>query len=97
MAALDLVYVITEGAKTPVRQINFTGNQAFGARQLNAVIKTSASQHAELSDRRRCLRSRSRRTGSGAAAAVLSQQGLCRRQRASANAEYDPAHKGIYA
>jgi outer membrane protein insertion porin family len=40
---VDLVYVITEGAKTPVRQINFVGNRAFGARQLNAIIKTSAS------------------------------------------------------
>ena len=39
---VDLVYTITEGAKTPVRKINFTGNRAFGARQLNAVIKTSA-------------------------------------------------------
>jgi outer membrane protein insertion porin family len=40
---VDLVFVITEGAKTPVRQINFIGNRAFGARQLNAVIKTSAT------------------------------------------------------
>jgi outer membrane protein insertion porin family len=40
---VDLVYAITEGAKTTVRQITFTGNQAFGQRQLNAVIKTSAS------------------------------------------------------
>jgi len=40
---VDLVYAITEGAKTPVRQINFTGNKAFGKRQLNAVIKTSAT------------------------------------------------------
>ena len=40
---VDLVYTITEGAKTPVRQINFTGNQVFGKRQLNAVIKTSAT------------------------------------------------------
>lgn len=37
----DLVYVITEGDKTPVRKISFTGNQAIGSRQLNAVIKTS--------------------------------------------------------
>jgi outer membrane protein insertion porin family len=41
--SVDLVYVITEGAKTPVRQINFVGNHAFGARQLNAIIKTSAT------------------------------------------------------
>jgi outer membrane protein insertion porin family len=39
---VDLIYVITEGAKTPVRQIDFTGNKAFGKRQLSAVIKTSA-------------------------------------------------------
>jgi outer membrane protein insertion porin family len=39
----DLVFEITEGAKTPVRQINFVGNKAFGKRQLAAVIKTSAT------------------------------------------------------
>ncbi|WP_420836274.1 outer membrane protein assembly factor BamA [Bradyrhizobium valentinum] len=40
---VDLVYAITEGVKTPVRQIDFTGNKAFGKRQLSAVIKTSAT------------------------------------------------------
>ena len=40
---VDLVYVVSEGARTPVRQINFTGNKAFGKRQLAAVIKTSAT------------------------------------------------------
>ena len=40
---VDLVYVVTEGARTPVRQINFSGNKAFGKRQLAAVIKTSAT------------------------------------------------------
>jgi outer membrane protein insertion porin family len=40
---VDLVYVVTEGAKTTVRQIEFTGNKAFGKRQLSAVIKTSAT------------------------------------------------------
>jgi outer membrane protein insertion porin family len=40
---IDLVYTITEGVKTTVRQINFTGNQIFGKRQLAAVIKTSAT------------------------------------------------------
>jgi outer membrane protein insertion porin family len=40
---VDLVYVVTEGAKTPVRQINFEGNTVFGKRQLAAVIKTSAT------------------------------------------------------
>ena len=40
---VDLIYTIAEGAKTPVRQIGFTGNNAFGERQLRAVIKTSAT------------------------------------------------------
>jgi outer membrane protein insertion porin family len=38
-----LVFEVTEGAKTTVRQINFVGNQVFGKRQLAAVIKTSAT------------------------------------------------------
>src|SRR5713226_5838327 len=40
---VDLVYVVTEGAKTTVRQVNFIGNHVFGKRQLAAVIKTSAT------------------------------------------------------
>jgi outer membrane protein insertion porin family len=40
---VDLVYVVTEGTKTTVRQINFEGNRVFGKRQLAAVIKTSAT------------------------------------------------------
>jgi outer membrane protein insertion porin family len=40
---VDLVYVVTEGGKTTVRQINFVGNTVFGKRQLAAVIKTSAT------------------------------------------------------
>ena len=40
---LDLVFQIVEGARTTVKTISFTGNQAFGARQLKAVIKTTES------------------------------------------------------
>jgi outer membrane protein insertion porin family len=40
---VDLVFEVTEGGKTPVRQINFVGNTAFGKRQLAAIIKTSAT------------------------------------------------------
>jgi outer membrane protein insertion porin family len=40
---VDLVFAITEGKKTTVRQINFTGNHVFSDRQLKAVIKTSAT------------------------------------------------------
>jgi outer membrane protein insertion porin family len=38
---VDLVYEVTEGSKTTVRQINFVGNRVFGKRQLRAVIRTS--------------------------------------------------------
>lgn len=40
---LDLVFEITEGAKTAVKAISFVGNQAFGPRQLKAVIRTGES------------------------------------------------------
>ena len=40
---VDLIYEVTEGAKTTVRQIDFVGNRVFGKRQLAAVIKTSAT------------------------------------------------------
>jgi outer membrane protein insertion porin family len=40
---VDLVYTITEGGKTPVRAINFSGNHVFGDRQLKAIIKTSTT------------------------------------------------------
>lgn len=38
---VDLIYTITEGARTPIRRIDFAGNHAFSARQLKAVINTS--------------------------------------------------------
>ena len=40
---VDLVYEVTEGKKSTVRQIEFVGNKVFGKRQLAAVIKTSAT------------------------------------------------------
>ena len=40
---VDLVFEVTEGQKTTVRQINFVGNTVFSKRQLAAVIKTSAT------------------------------------------------------
>lgn len=93
--SVDLVYAITEGAKTPVRKVEFTGNRAFGNRQLNAVIKTSA--HTVLSfftggdaydpDRvaqdRELLRTYYRSKGYADASVT------------SAKAEYDPAQKGF--
>ncbi len=92
---VDLVYAITEGAKTPVRKVEFTGNRAFGSRQLKAIIKTSA--HSVLSfltggdtydpDRiaqdRELIRTYYRSKGYADASVP------------SAGTEYDPAQKGF--
>jgi outer membrane protein insertion porin family len=93
--SVDLVYTVTEGAKTPVRKVEFTGNRAFGSRQLKAVIKTSA--HSVLSfftggdtydpDRiaqdRELLRTYYRSKGYADASV------------SAATAEYDPAQQGF--
>jgi outer membrane protein insertion porin family len=92
---VDLVYTITEGAKTPVRQINFVGNQAFGKRQLAAVIKTSATNMLSFltggdvydpdlvaSDREQLRR-------------YYRSKGYADASVPSALAEYDPATRGF--
>jgi outer membrane protein insertion porin family len=91
----DLVYVITEGAKTPVRRINFTGNKAFGARQLNAVIKTSATSilsfltGGDVYDPDRIAQDREQ------IRLYYRSKGYADASVRSANAEYDPATKGF--
>jgi outer membrane protein insertion porin family len=92
---VDLVYVVTEGSKTTVRQIDFVGNRAFGKRQLAAVIKTSATNMLSfllggdvydpdrVAEDRELLRLYYR--GKGYADASVP----------SAKAEYDPASKGF--
>ncbi|WP_024514531.1 outer membrane protein assembly factor BamA [Bradyrhizobium sp. Tv2a-2] len=92
---VDLVYTITEGPKTPVRQINFVGNRAFSNRQLTAVIKTSAASLISLltgsdtydpdkvDDDRERLGSYYRNHGYADANVT------------AARAEYDPATKGF--
>ncbi len=92
---LDLVYTITEGAKTPVRKINFTGNRAFGARQLNAVIKTSASNMlsfltgGDVYDPDRVAQDQEQLR------LYYRSKGYADASITSANAEYDPAAKGF--
>ena len=54
-------------------------------------------QHSELPYRRRRLRSRPHRAGSRAAAAVLSQQGLCRCQRVLSQGRIRSGAEGVYA
>src|SRR3954451_8388358 len=91
----DLVYVITEGAKTPVRRISFTGNNAFGARQLNAVIKTSATSilsfltGGDVYDPDRIAQDREQ------IRLYYRSKGYADASVSSANAEYDPATKGF--
>jgi outer membrane protein insertion porin family len=92
---VDLVYVVTEGGKTTVRQINFAGNQVFGKRQLSAVIKTSATNVLSFltggdvydPDRIAADREQLRLYYRGKGYADVSVL--------SAKAEYDPAMKGF--
>src|SRR5277367_4772147 len=92
---VDLVFTITEGKKTTVRQINFVGNQVFGRRQLAAVIKTSATNMLSfltggdvydpdlVAEDREQLRLYYRNHGYADASVT------------EARAEYDPAMKGF--
>jgi outer membrane protein insertion porin family len=92
---VDLVYEVTEGAKTPVRQINFVGNQVFSKRQLAAVIKTSATNLLSfltggdaydpdrVADDREQLR------------LYYRSKGYADANVTSAKAEYDPTIKGF--
>ncbi|MGA2287365.1 MAG: outer membrane protein assembly factor BamA [Bradyrhizobium sp.] len=92
---VDLVYEVTEGTKTSVRQIDFVGNHAFGKPQLAAVIKTSATNILSfitggdsydpdrVADDREQLRLYYRSKGYADAGVT------------SAKAEYDPAAHGF--
>jgi outer membrane protein insertion porin family len=92
---VDLVFAITEGKKTPVQKVNFVGNHAFSNRQLNAIIKTSASSMLSfftggdvydpdrINEDREQIRLYYR--GHGYADAAVPD----------AHAEYDPATKGF--
>ena len=92
---VDLVYEVTEGAKTTVRQIHFIGNHVFSDRQLSAVIKTSPTTMlsfltgGDVYDPDRVAADREQLRlyyrGKGYADASVP----------AANAEYDPARKGF--
>jgi outer membrane protein insertion porin family len=92
---VDLVYVVTEGAKTTVRQIDFVGNRVFGKRQLAAVIKTSATNMLSFltggdeydPDRISADREQLR--------VYYRSKGYADASITTAKAEYDPAIKGF--
>jgi len=92
---VDLVYEVTEGAKTTVRKINFVGNQAVSSRQLGAIIKTSATTMLSFltggnvydPDQIAADREQIRR--------YYRSKGYADANVTKANAEYDPAAKGF--
>jgi outer membrane protein insertion porin family len=92
---VDLVYVITEGARTTVRKIDFNGNQIFGKRQLNAVIKTSATNMlsfltgGDVYDPDRIAQDQE------LLRLYYRSKGYADASVPSARAEYDPAAKGF--
>src|SRR5467141_3603936 len=92
---VDLVYVVKEGAKTTVRQINFVGNKVFGKQQLGAVIKTSATNvlsfltGGDVYDPDRVAEDREQLR------LYYRSKGYADASVPSANAEYDPATRGF--
>src|SRR6185437_5050263 len=92
---VDLVYEVTEGAKTTVRKINFVGNQAISSRQLGAIIKTSATTMLSFltggdtydPDRIAADREQIR--------LYYRSKGFADARVTRADAEYDPATKGF--
>ncbi len=92
---VDLVYEVTEGARTTVRQINFVGNRAFSNRQLAAVIKTSRTTMlsfltgGDVYDPDRVAADREQLR------LYYRSKGYADASVPAANAEYDPASKGF--
>jgi outer membrane protein insertion porin family len=92
---VDLVFEITEGDKTAVREIIFIGNRTFGKTRLKDVIKTSESgilsflKSSDIYDADRVEADRDllRR--------FYLSKGFVDVQIVSAVAEYDPARKGF--
>jgi len=92
---VDLLYEVSEGAKTTVRRINFIGNQAFSSRQLGAVIKTSPTTMlsfltgGDVYDPDRVAADREQLR------LYYRSKGYADAGVPAANAEYDPAAKGF--
>src|SRR6266851_37236 len=92
---VDLVFAITEGGKTTVRQINFAGNHVFGKRQLGAVINTSATNvlsfltGGDVYDPDRVAEDREQLQ------LYYRSKGYADASVPSAKAEYDPGMKGF--
>src|SRR3984885_11148513 len=92
---VDLIFVVNEGEKTGVKEINFVGNKAYSSWRLKEVIKTAQSNFLSFlqttdvydPDRMEADRDLIRR--------FYLKHGFADVQVVSAVAEYDPAKKGF--
>ena len=92
---VDLVFVVNEGEKTGVKEINFVGNKAYSSWRLKEVIKTAQSNFLSFlqttdvydPDRMEADRDLIRR--------YYLKHGFADVQVVSAVAEYDPGKKGF--
>src|ERR1700719_1694089 len=92
---VDLVFVVQEGEKTGVKEINFVGNKSYSSWRLKEVIKTVQSNFLSFlqttdvydPDRMEADRDLIRR--------FYLKHGFADVQVVSAVAEYDPAKKGF--
>jgi outer membrane protein insertion porin family len=92
---VDLVFEITEGAKTGVKQLNFVGNNVYSAYRLKDVIKTTESNFLSFmqvtdvydADRLEADRDLLRR--------FYLKNGYADVRIVSAISEYDPERKGF--
>jgi outer membrane protein insertion porin family len=92
---VDLIFVVNEGEKTGVKEINFVGNKSYSSWRLKEVIKTAQSNFLSFlqttdvydPDRMEADRDLIRR--------YYLKHGFADVQVVSAVAEYDPAKKGF--
>ena len=92
---VDLIFVVNEGEKTGVKEINFVGNKSYSSWRLKEVIKTAQSNFLSFlqttdvydPDRMEADRDLIRR--------FYLKHGFADVQVVSAVAEYDPAKKGF--
>jgi outer membrane protein insertion porin family len=92
---VDLVYEVTEGAKTTVRKINFVGNQAFSSRQLGAIIKTSATTMLSFLTGGNVYDPDQIAADREQIRLYYRSKGYAEASVTKASAEYDPAQKGF--
>jgi outer membrane protein insertion porin family len=92
---IDLVFEITEGAKTTIKEIGFSGNQAFAARQLKAVIKSGESNVLSFLLRNDIYDADQIEADRELLRRFYLRKGYADVSVTSARAEYDPAKNGF--